>query len=233
MKQLVLMVSFALACALQACPQTQPSPQSQAGQPTDVTVPVISFDLYWEAATPQNYTVTMDVNGKSHYVSRSPTRPPEGSDEPDADYELDFTMSAANRNRILQLAKDLNYFNGNFDYTQHRVANTGKKTLTYTDFSRSFYTTFNFSENKAIEDITQIFQGISNTVEHGRKLQFMRRFDKLALASELQAMEGMLQSHYLAELQIIAPILKNISNDPNLMHLARRSASRLLMVLNP
>jgi len=233
MKQLVLMVSFALACALQACPQTQPSPQSQAGQPTDVTVPVISFDLYWEAATPQNYTVTMDVNGKSHYVSRSPKRPPEGSDEPDPDYELDFTMSAANRNRILQLAKDLNYFNGNFDYTQHRVANTGKKTLTYTDFSRSFHTTFNFSENKAVEEIAQIFQGISNTVEHGRKLQFMRRFDKLALASELQAMEGMLQSHYLAELQIIAPILKNISNDPNLMHLARRSASRLLMVLNP
>ncbi len=233
MKRLVLIVSFALACTLPAHPQTRSSPQPPANQPADVMVPVITFDLYWEAATPQNFTITMDMNGKSHYVSRSPTRPPEGSDEPEPNYELDFTMSSANCRRILQLAKELNYFNGNFDYTQHKIANTGKKTLTYADSSQSFHTTYNFSENKAVEEITQIFQGISNTVEHGRKLQFMRRFDKLALASELQAMEGMLQSHYLAELQIIAPILKNISNDPNLMHLARQSASRLLIVLNP
>lgn len=233
MKQLVLIVSFALACTLPAHPQTQPPIQPQASQTSNLMVPAITFDLYWEAATPQNFTIAMDMNGKSHYVSRNPTRPPEGSDEPEPDYELDFTMSAANRNRILQLAKELNYFNGNFDYTQHKVANTGKKTLTYADSSQSFHTTYNFSENKAIEEITQIFQGISNTVEHGRKLQFMRRFDKLALASELQAMEGLLKANYLTELQIIAPILKNISNDPTLMHLARQSASRLLIVLNP
>ncbi len=233
MKQLVLMVSLVLACTLLAHAQAQPASQSQAGQPSSLMVPVVTFDLNWEAATPQNFTITMDMTGKSHYLSRSPTRPPEGSDGPEPDYELDFTMSTANRNRILQLAKELNYFNGSFDYTQHKVANTGKKTLAYADSSQSFHTTYNFSENKGIEEITQIFQGISNTVEHGRKLQFMRRFDKLALASELQAMEGLLKSNYLTELQIIAPILKNISNDPTLMHLARQSASRLLIVLNP
>ena len=238
MKQLLLLVSLFTACALPARSQTQPQPQSQfqskdAAQPSSAVVPVISFDLYWEAATPQNYTVTMDANGKSQYVSRSPTRPPEGSDEPEPDYQLEFTMSAANRDRILHLAKELNYFNGSFDYTQHKVANTGKKTLTYIDPIRNFHTTYNYSENKSIEEITRIFQGISNTVEHGRKLQFMKRFDKLALASELQALESMSQSNYLAEVQIIAPILKNIANDPTVLHLARQSASRLLIVLNP
>jgi hypothetical protein len=238
MKQPVLIACLLILCALPASSQTASQPQSQvqandAAQSSNATVPVIAFDLYWEAATPQNYTITMDANGKSQYVSRSPTRLPEGSDEPESDYRLEFTMSAANRDRILQLTRELNYFNGSFDYTQHKVANTGKKTLTYTDPARTFHTTYNFSENKSIEEITRIFQGISNTVEHGRKLQFMKRFDKLALATELQALETMSQSNYLSEVQIIAPILKNIANDPTVLHLARQSASRLLIVLNP
>jgi hypothetical protein len=232
MKQLVLIVSLFIVCTTPVLSQSQ-SQAADTGQQQSAAVPVITFDLNWEAATPQNYTITMDANGKAQYVSRSPTRTPEGSDEPDPEYQLAFTMSAANRDRILQLAKELNYFNGNYDFNQHKVANTGRKTLTYADSARNFHTTYNWSENKAIEEITRIFQGISNTVEHGRKLQFMRRFDKLALASELKAMETMSQSNYLAEVQIIAPLLQNIANDPSVLHMARQSASRLLIVLNP
>src|SRR5438045_5631355 len=88
-----------------------------AGQQQTATVPVVAFDLNWEAATPQNYTITMDANGNAQYVSRSPTRTPEGSDEPDRDYTIAFTMSTANRRRPLQPPKDLNYFNGNFHFT--------------------------------------------------------------------------------------------------------------------
>lgn len=241
MKQLILLVSLFTVCAAPARswsqPQSQSQPQNVAAQeqsaPGVPVTPVITFDLNWEAATPQNYTITMDANGKAQYVSRSPTRTPEGSTEPDPDYLLEFTMSAASRDRILQLAKELNYFNGNFDFTQHKVANTGRKTLTYADSARSFHTTFNWSENKAIEQITKIFQGISNTIEHGRKLQFMRRFDKLGLAAELKAMETMSKADYLAEVQIIAPILQSIADDSSILHIARQSAGRLLMVLNP
>jgi hypothetical protein len=232
MKPLVLLVALLTFSTTPLLSQAQAA-TPDAGRQQDAAVPVITFDLNWEAATPQNYAITMDANGKAQYISRSPTRASEGSDEPDPDYTLAFTMSAANRDRILQLARELNYFNGNFDFTQHKVANTGRKTLAYADPSRNFHTTYNWSENKSIEEITRIFQGISNTVEHGRKLQFMKRFDKLALAGELKAMETMSQSNYLAEVQIIAPLLQNIANDPSVLHLARQSASRLLMVLNP
>lgn len=241
MKQLALLVSlftvFTVCAALaQLLAQSQPQEIAAAQQKGALGVPatpVITFDLNWEAATPQNYTITMDANGKAQYVSRSPTRTPEGQTEPDPDYLLEFTMSAASRDSILQSAKELNYFNGNFDYTQHKVAYTGRKTLTYADSARNFHTTFNWSENKAIEQMTRIFQGISTTIEHGRKLQFMRRFDKLGLAAELKAMETMSQANYLAEVQIIAPILQSIADDPSILHMARQSAGRLLMVLNP
>jgi hypothetical protein len=227
MKPLLLIVSLFTFCAVPGRAQNAAQPQNAAAPPT------ITFDLNWEAATPQNYTILMDANGQTHYVSRSPTRPPEGSEEPDPDYSLDFTMSPANRDRILQLAKELNYFNGDFDFKQHQVANTGRKTLTYADSARNFHTTYNWSENKSLERITRLFQGISNTVEHGRKLQFMRRFNKLGLAGELKAMEAMFKADYLAEIQIIAPLLQSIADDPSILHMARQSAGRLLIVLNP
>ena len=189
--------------------------------------PAIVFDLFWEAATPQSYTITLEASGKAKYVSRNPTRIPEGSNTADPDYVLEFTMSPASRDRAFTLAKALNYFSGDFDY-KHKIANTGRKTLTYADPTRHFQTTYNYSENKDIQEITKLFQGISNTIEHGSKLQFIRRFDKLGLEKELKGMEDMAQNGYLAEIQIIAPTLKNIINDPTVLNLARDRARRLL-----
>jgi len=194
-------------------------------KPANPNEPTISFDLFWEAATPQSYTITVESSGKASYVSRNPTRQEEGSSYPD--YAMEFTISPATRDRIFLLAKAVDYFHGNFDY-KHKVANTGRKTLTYTDPTRHFQTTYNYSENKDIEQITRIFQGISNTIEHGRRLQFKRRFDKLGLEKELKGMEEIASEGYLAEVQIIAPILQNIVNDSSVLHIARQRAQRLL-----
>jgi len=196
-------------------------------KPTNPNEPTITFDLFWEAANPQSYTITVESSGKATYVSRNPTRQEGGSTSADPDYTLEFTISPANRDRIFLLAKAVGYFHGDFDY-KHKVANTGRKTLTYADTTRHFQTTYNYSENKDIEQITRIFQGISNTIEHGRKLQFKRRFDKLGLENELKGMEEMASEGYLAEVQIIAPVLQNIANDSSVLHIARQRAQRLL-----
>ena len=113
-------------------------------------------------------------------------------------------------------------------FKKHAVASTGKKTLTYFDPVRHFTTTYDYSENKAIQEITNIFLGISNTIEHGRKLSLLRRFDKLGLEDELKGMENAAESHSLAELQIIAPTLKSIADDTTVLNIARQRAKRLL-----
>jgi hypothetical protein len=41
-------------------------------------------------------------------------------------------------------------------------------------------------------------------------------------------MESALESHNLAELQIIAPTLESIANDPAILNIARQRAKRLL-----
>jgi len=174
----------------------------------------------------------VDSSGNARYISREKSQADqnakEGIQEPEPDFELSFTMSSKNRDKVFQLAKDTNYFNGSFDYTAHRIANTGTKVLTYADSARIFQTTYNWSENKSIDQLTKLFQGISCTIEHGRKLQFLRRFDKLGLEKELKGMEEAAQSGYMAEIQIIAPTLENIANDPAILHIARERARRLL-----
>ncbi len=225
MKRPSFLLTVLFLCALTLPAQT-------VTRPTDPGVSVVAFDLTWEAATPTKYFITVDSSGNARYISREKSQADqnvkEGIQEPEPDFELSFTMSSKNRDKVFQLAKDTNYFNGSFDYTAHRIANTGTKVLTYADSARIFQTTYNWSENKSIDQLTKLFQGISYTIEHGRKLQFLRRFDKLGLEKELKGMEEAAQSGYMAEIQIIAPTLENIANDASILHIARERARRLL-----
>jgi hypothetical protein len=203
-----------------------PRAQSNEDLPEHPAVATVRFECVWDQATPQDYVVTVQGLGRATYLSRNPLRvPAEGADP---DFQLEFTLSAADQTRIFKLADQANYFNGNFDYKKHPVANTGTKTLTYADPTRHFETSYNWSENPAIDQLTQLFQGISTTIEHGRRVQFLHRFDKLGLEAELKAMEDLAHSHYLAEIQLIAPTLQSIADDPAVMNIARQRARRLL-----
>jgi hypothetical protein len=201
------------------------NPQPNAG-PT-VTVPTITFNRVWEAYTPQNVDITVQSTGATKYHSSNPLKPPDEK-ESDTDYTLQFTMSSRTLDRLFRAAKEADYFHGDFTFKKHAVASTGKKILAYADQSRHFATSFDYSDNKAIQDITNLLMGISSTIEHGRKLQFLRRFDKLGLEDELKAMEGAVESHNLEELEIISPTLENIANDPAVLNIARQRAKRLL-----
>lgn len=191
-------------------------------------VPTVTFNVFWEAYTPQEYTIRVTSMGSARYLSRNPTQPPDANGERDEDYVTEFTMSEPNRKKIFTLAEQAKFFDGQFDYTKHAIASTGKKTLSYADSAHQFQTTYNWSENAAIDQLTKIFSGISNTIEHGRKLQFLRRFDRLGLEAELKAMEHLAEGQDLAEVQIIAPILENIANDSAVLNIARQRARRLL-----
>jgi hypothetical protein len=188
--------------------------------------PTITFDRVWEAYKPQNVTITVQSTGSARYISRNPFTPPEPGADPD--YTLDFTLSSRNQERLFRDAREANYFNGDFSFKKHIVASTGKKTLTYSDPVHHFSTTYDYSDNKAIEEITNLFSGISNTIEHGRKLAYLHRFDKLGLEDELKGMEDAAESHNLAEVQIIAPTLKSIQDDTKVLNIARQRAKRLL-----
>jgi hypothetical protein len=235
-----------LVCLLLAALVTISAAQAPQGMAIHPAVPTVTFDSVWDAATPQEYIITVKSDGPSTYVSRGVSKPVQAeeyredkrwaeakpaassSDEQDPEFHVEFTMSSATAQKIFKNAEQADYFNGSFDFTKHVVANTGRKTLTYADPSRHFQTTFNFTENKAVNDLAHLFLAISNTVEFGRKIEFKHKYDKLGLEGDLKSMEDAMESHNLAELQIIAPALLSIANDPSVMNIARARAKRLL-----
>jgi hypothetical protein len=200
---------------------------AQPGAAQNPTVPTITYDRVWEAYTPQSITITVESTGPTRYLSRNPFKQPEQK-ETDPDFTLEFTMSAATRNKLFDLARQAGYFHGDFSFKKHAVSSTGQKTLTYADPARHFESSYDYTQNKAIQEVTRIFEGVSQTIEHGRKLQYLRRFDKLGLEDELKGMESLAESNYLSELQLIAPTLESIANDPAILNIARQRAKRLL-----
>ncbi len=188
-------------------------------------VHTVTFRLEMPTFDPTYFGVAVESTGKAAYVSEPRLTPDSTPGDP---YIEKFVMSQATRQRIFDLARRASFFQGDFAYTKGNIANTGTKTLSYADQGRCTQTSYNYSQNEAIQQLTAIFQGISSTLETGRKLAFLHRFDKLGLDAELKSAEEEAGKGNLVELQAIAPVLRNIFNDHAVMNLARERAGRLL-----
>ncbi len=194
---------------------------SQAGgSPATIT---FSFEL--PGAVPSRYEVSVQSSGQASYHSEEAPQAGAAQGEP---YSLQFTVSDATRSRLFDLAKQANYFQGDFDYHKGKIANMGAKTLTYSDSGGSHKTQYNYSMDAAILQITKLFQDLSSTMEFNRRLTFLYRFDKLGIDAELKNMEAAAKQGDLAELQVAQPILSQIAEDHGIMNVARRRADDLL-----
>jgi hypothetical protein len=205
----------------------------------------VTFKFDWPQAHPGNYTIVVNADGQVQYDSRDGgLTPPQQRNAPvesnaeqsyqtqDAasqePYHLDFRGSGSTTQKVFALAQRTKYFNGNFDFQKHAIAQNGRKTLTYEGPDHRGSTTYNWSENTAIQELTSIFQGISETIEAGRRLDFDRRFDKLGLDADLENMEKEAKEGHLYELQVIAPILQSLANDRTVLHVAQTRAQHIL-----
>lgn len=218
-----------------ACGQLQ-------AQQQDATV---IFKFVWNQGNPAKYTITVHKSGEAEYISedRGLTTPQERNVPVESNneretqvqdaasddaYRKQFQATDALRQKVFALAERTNFFSGQFDFTKHAIAQTGTKTLSYTDSSRHSSATYNYSEDPSIQELTAIFQGISQTIESGRRLDFDRRFDKLALDADLKGMEDLSNEGHLQEVQAIAPLLQRIANDGAVLHIAQQRAQRIL-----
>lgn len=205
----------------------------------------VVFKFSWSAIHPTDYTITLHRDGRAEYVSEDKglTPPQERNSPVESNAEQatqsndaasrdvlrkEFTASDSLKEKAFALAEKANFFDGQFDFTKHPVAQTGRKTLIYNDANRHTSTTYNFSEDASIDELTNIFQGISTTIEGGQKLEFDRRFQKLQLDEDLKNLEELSNDGRLQEVQAIAPQLQRIAADRTVMHIAQQRAERIL-----
>jgi hypothetical protein len=222
---LLLCAAFlVLAGGLAPAQNSAPAPDSAAP-----TLPAVTFTQAFPNVEPAFFSLRIDSAGHAVYESRRQEGPP-GLPELGEPTRIEFQVSQASVLRIFELARSLDYFQGDWDFKKHRIADTGRKTLGYSDSTRTHETTYNWSENPAIQELTELFQSIANTQEAAHELDRLRRYDRLGLNQQLEHMEKMAKDGWLRELQVIAPLLEKLAADPGIMNIARQRAQRLLRV---
>ena len=228
LRLLILVLAVTLSPALRA-QDADLLPDKPAHNPS---TPTVTFQFEFTGGNPSHYAISVDSTGRSAYTSTSAEDENPGSasgqkptGEPVA---TKFALSSTTVDQIFDLTKRLNYFDGKFDYTKTRVANTGAKTLIYGDPTRHFETTLNWSQNPDAMDLVRIFQNLSATLEFGRRLAHEMRYQKLALEDELKNLQDAMSHNNATELKLLAPTLQKIANDGSVLHIARRRAQELL-----
>jgi hypothetical protein len=139
-----------------------------------------------------------------------------------------FNLSAATRARIFKLARDLNYFNIACASKAKNIADTGTKTLSYSAPDAHGSCTYNYSENKDVQALTELLQGITETMDEGRKLDYLHRYDRLGLDAEIAYLAQEVTAGRALELGTIAESLRAIAADAEVMQRVRTRANSLL-----
>lgn len=223
-------LGFWLTLAAMAAAQGPPAPPPPPALPPP-SAATVGYEVDSTSRDPAKFSLTIDLVGHAVYTAEDKPDPNAATDDgtpAPPPYRVEFDVSPPTRERIFALAQQLDYFRGDYEFRKHRIADTGQKTLRYHDPTRDSATVFHWSENKEIQDISDIFESIALTQAMARKIQFLRRFDKLGLDDVLKRMEDLHRQNYLLEIQSIAPTLRLVANDPTVMHVVRERANRLL-----
>ena len=226
-RRFALMTAVVLACAGITLAQADGAVVERPSIPADAMPPIVVFSQAWPEAMPPYYSVAVESTGRTTYYS---TPKSVNSGDP---YTLKFTMSPDAQKRVFEIAKQLNYFQGNYDFKKSKIAFTGTKTLYFQNGNEQHQTTFNWSDNLAIQQLTKLFQEISETVEIGRVISEKYRFDKLGVDAEMKKLEEASKDDRVAELQAIQPLLERIAKDTGMMNITRRRADALLAKIPP
>jgi|HubBroStandDraft_6_1064221.scaffolds.fasta_scaffold64341_2 hypothetical protein len=187
--------------------------------------PVITFTLDFPQSQPEHYSIRVPSEGAAHYQSIG--RIPGDSGDSDS-FDFDFVLSAEMRGKMFRLAAGAGHFQNDLDSHQKNLAFTGRKTLSYADAQHAGEATFIYSANPAAHQLADLFQTLSATLEFGHRLDWDRRYQKLALDDELKRMQEMAQDKELVEVAAIQPILEQIVADRSVMNVARARAQQLL-----
>jgi hypothetical protein len=224
MKTRVTLLTFLLSLSASAQQATPQAPSATFEQPS------VWFNFQWNDGVPwQSYSIQVQTDGKTHFNGTpSPSR--DGGTDPVQD---DFIMSEANRQKIFDAARNLNYFQHNCDPHLKHIAQTGAKTLTYKSSQVQGSCTYNYSQTPDVQQLTQLFLGLATVLDYGHRLAWQYRFDKLGMDQLLRELESLQANHQIEELSAIEPILRKIADDPSLMHISRQSAQHLLKAISP
>ena len=209
------------------------------GQPVSATDPPavlqgqVSFQFERAGVPVPRYSLEIHEDGTGRYQADESASVPSPSSSA-AQYvggkhiDRTITLSPATVAKIFKQARALDHFNVACDSKAKNIANTGKKTLSYVGPDGQGSCVYNYSDNKSVAALSDMFLAIAFTMDEGRRLEFLHRYDRLGLDAEMNSLANEAQAGRALELGTIAPTLDSIAGDTALMQRVRLRAEKLL-----
>lgn len=178
---------------------------------------------------PASYVMDIQEDGSGHFKSEPGSAPP-----PDAEgvmpqpFSSDIKIEEPLRSQLFKTARSHNYFDVACESTKVKVAFTGKKPLQYTGPDGDGSCTFNWSRDQQVMKIADDLVAVAFTLEEGRRLAVEHEHSRLSLDAELESLQDAVKSGRAQQVQNIAPQLKAIAEDEQVMARARARARQLL-----
>ena len=177
------------------------------------------------------FTLTVHTDGSALYQASYRPEIPKYSPyaatlaaQPNKEVSTSVTLTAATTARLFEQARSTHNFATGCASKAKNIASSGKKTLTYETASCSY----DYTEDRTIVALTNTFESIALTLDEGRKLETEHRYDRLALDAETEFLVREVRSGDATELSIIAPTLRSLVDDPEVLERVRTRASNLL-----
>ena len=178
-----------------------------------------------------HYRLAVYEDGTTTYEgeeSTSATMYGAAADQTKRPFQQRVRISPPTAEKIFSAADRLKHFDVPCASKAKNIADMGNKTLQYQGPDGSGSCSFNFTEDKDVQAVAQIFQGIAETLDIGRKLDQLHRFDRLGLDLMMTRLVEDMSNGYALEVGTIAPSLRSIAADPGVMSRVRARATTLL-----
>jgi hypothetical protein len=197
----------------------------------DGTVAMVSFEFERPGLAVPHFTLLLREDGTGVYKAEQAEMPPTGmSMRGQAAQHIDRTVvvSSATVEKVFKAARELDYFNVACASKAKNIANTGKKTLSYSGADGRGSCVYNYSENKNVEMMGSTFIAIAYTLDEGRRLEFLHRYDRLGLDAEMTSLAKQIEDGEALEVGTISPTLTAIADDTAVMQRVRLRAAKML-----
>lgn len=208
-----------LLCAAGAGAQGSGQEASAAGEA------VIVFQMDRPGVPVPTYTFTVHEDGRGVYQATraaTPNEPaPEASPEP-------LLLRPETTAELFRKVRSTNRLEGGCASKAKHVADMGNKMLRYAGADWAASCRYNYTENKAVAGLAEMFQGMSYTLEAGRNLRREQKFDHLGLDREMTLLAQGVHEGRALEVSNIAPVLRSLVEDPQVLERVRSRAAHLL-----
>jgi hypothetical protein len=169
----------------------------------------------------ETYRLELDGSGKGRFLFK----------RKDAEnVETNFQLQSAAVSSLQTLFVQADFLNEGKDFvSQRKVADMGMKTILFEVGSRKREVSFNYSEDRVVQQIVTFFENLCQQEQNLLEIELALKYDRLGIPKKLDELEKNLSAKRIVSPERFQVVLDRIYKDESMMHYARVEAKKLLV----